>query len=110
LELLAPSRLDELEDPVVREVVTFFQRVLADGRYVDTWAIRPAAVSQALDIQLSDDALERVIAIGAVQRELGPPGIIWIVVGIAAIVITAIVVVATEGDAEVVDRSNGPKF
>lgn len=106
LQLLAPSRLGELEDPVAREVVTFFHRVLADGQYVDTWAIRPAAVSKALGVQLSTDALERVIAVGAFQRDMGPDAIIWIVVGI--IVIVAVVV--TEDDAEIVDRSGRSKF
>jgi hypothetical protein len=107
LEVLAPSRVDELEDPVSREVVTFFQKVLDDGRHVDTWAIRPSAVSDALGIQLSDTAVNRIITVGsALGGRGGEAGIIWIVVGI----IVVVAVVIDEEDAEIIDRSGNVKF
>lgn len=107
LQVLAPSRLDELHDPVSRELVTFFQSVLRDGRFVDTWAIRPAAVSTALDVELSDEAANRLIRVGAaLGGRGGQAGIIWIVVGI--IVIVGVVIL--EGDAEIIDRSGVDKF
>jgi hypothetical protein len=107
LEALAPSRVDQLEDPVSREVVTFFQKVIDDGRYVDTWAIRPSAVSDALGIRLSDAAVNRVITVGsALGGRGGEAGIIWIVVGI----IVVVAVVIDEGDAEIIDRSGNVKF
>jgi hypothetical protein len=111
LSLLAPSRVDNLEDPVAREVVTFFQRVLADGRYVDTWAIRPAAVSQSLDVQLSDPAVDRLITIGAIPMQPTKPAFIGILARIViGVVVNIVVQVATEDDTEVVDRSGRTKF
>lgn len=109
LQRLAPSRVSELEDPVAREIVTFFQRVLSDGRYVDSWAVRPAAVSKALDVELSNAAQERIIAAGAVflPQQVGIVAFPWIV----AIVVVAIVVdIIDEPEADVVDRSGQPKF
>jgi hypothetical protein len=109
LETLAPSRVDKLEDPVVREVVTFFQQVLADGRYVETWAIRPAAVAQALGVHLSDQAIERIIAVGAASpRGEKRERIIWIVVGI--VVIVFVVLSQPRFEARIVDRSSRWKF
>ncbi|WP_283135798.1 hypothetical protein [Rhizohabitans arisaemae] len=107
LKSIAPSQVEALDDPVSREVATFFQHVLADGRYVDTWAIRPAAVSGSLGVSLSPEATERIITVGAAfQRENASNRIIWIVVGI--IVIVGVVVL--EREAEVVDRSGIPKL
>lgn len=108
LQVLAPSRRDALEDPVSREVAGFFERVLADGRYLDTWAIRPAAVAQNLGVQLSPPASDRIISVGSALsgRIGGGTAIIWIVVGIIVI----IAVVIDEGEADIVDRSGVVKF
>lgn len=107
LTALTPEHVDQLDDPVAREVVTFFRHVLSDGRFVDTWAIQPSAVSRALEVPLSDEAVDRIVAVGAsFRRGMEPAGIIWIVVGIVVIV----GVVIAPGDAEIVDRSGRPKF
>jgi len=107
LAVLAPSRVGELPDPVAREVVSFFQQVLVDGEYVDTWTIQPAVVAQALGIELSNQAAERIVAIASAFEDGDEqPNIIWIVVGIVVIV----AVVVTKLDAGVVDRSGRAKF
>ena len=121
LQLLAPSRVRELEDPPAREIVTFFQRVLADGRYIDTWAIQPAAVSEALDVQLSDDAVERIIVVGAsLPRQISSPFTPIVIVGVviredavftAALVATQVMVFPLDIPMnDIIDRSDKPKF
>ena len=107
LAMLAPSRVGELTDPIAREVVLFFQQVLVDGQFVDTWTIQPAVVARSLGIELSDRAAERIVAIGtAFDDDADQPSIIWIVVGIVVIVAVAV----TKLDAGIVDRSGRTKF
>jgi hypothetical protein len=107
LAMLAPSRIDELADPVAREVVSFFQQVLVDGRYVDTWAIQPAVVAKELGIELSDGVAERIVAIGTAFEGGGDePNLIFIVIGIVVVV----AVVVTKMDAGIIDRSGRAKF
>ncbi|MFN8463903.1 MAG: hypothetical protein U0X20_00070 [Caldilineaceae bacterium] len=108
LQLLAPSRLDEIQDPADKEIVQFFQKVAEDGRYLSTWATRPYQVSQSLDVQLSDAALNRIIAGGASVSFLGP-GAVQNPVAVAVAV--GIVIMLVDRPADVVlDRSGLAKF
>jgi hypothetical protein len=65
LELLAPSNVSSIKDATDREIIGFFHKVAADGRYLETWFNRPYEVSQALKFKLSDSAIERVLNGGA---------------------------------------------
>jgi hypothetical protein len=62
LQSLAPKNRADIKDPVEREIVGFFQKVVADGRYLDVWFTRPYEVSKDLKYKLSDLAKERLIA------------------------------------------------
>lgn len=66
IQYLAPSRLNQIADPTEREIVGFYHKVIADGRFVETWFSRPYQVAQDLKFKLSDAALERIAAGGAV--------------------------------------------
>ena len=65
LRALAPSQIIKLPDPVGREIAWFFHRVLADGRWLEVWSIRPHEVAAALGTTLSDAALDRIVAGGS---------------------------------------------
>jgi hypothetical protein len=62
LHRLAPSQLLKIEDPVTREVVEFFYAVVKDGRFLNTWPIRPYAVAAELKVTLSELAIDRIIS------------------------------------------------
>jgi hypothetical protein len=64
LQLLAPSNLARIQDPVDQEVMKMFHAVLKDGRFTTDWFERPKAVADALKVKLSESALERIIAVG----------------------------------------------
>ena len=96
LRLLAPSKLDDIKNPVDREIVEFFHKVTDDGRFVDTWFTQPYEVSQKLKCRLSDAAIERLVsgelAAALVQRQTD--GSISIVRVVAYVVVAAFIVLA----------------
>jgi hypothetical protein len=118
LQLLAPSKLESIGDDVERDIVRFFHVVANDGRYLETWYSRPYEVSHALNFELSDAALERLVTGGAgaaftnrggdVAVSAIAAGIVW---GIVCIVV-GIVLGAAERpiDQIVVDRSGIAKI
>ncbi len=120
LRSLAPSRIDRISDPVQREVVQYLHRVLEDGRYTDSFLAKPASVSAALDIKLSDAAFDRILkgaSTGLGGGQFAEP--VSIAVGITVIVVVdsivvGLVVTATkasfEGLRTVTDRSGLQKF
>ncbi len=124
LRSLAPSRIDRITDPVQREVVHYLHRVLEDGRFTDSFLAKPASVSAALNIKLSDEAFDRIIkgASAGLGSGFGGGDVmepVSIAVGITVIVIVdsivvGVVVTATkarfEGLRTVVDRSSLRKF
>lgn len=124
LRSLAPSRLDRITDPVQREVVQYLHKVLEDGRFTDSFLAKPASVSAALNIKLSDAAFDRIIkgASAGLGSGIGGGEVmepISIAVGITVIVIVdsivvGVVVTATkarfEGLKTVIDRSALEKF
>ncbi len=65
LHILAPSRLADIKDETDREIFEFFHKVVEDGRYLETFFIRPYEVSRTLKVKLSETALERLIMRGA---------------------------------------------
>lgn len=65
LNILAPSRLADIKDETDREIFEFFHKVVEDGRYLETFFIRPYEVSRTLKVELSEAALERLVTRGA---------------------------------------------
>jgi hypothetical protein len=116
LRALAPSKLPEIKDDVDRELIGFFHKVAEDGRYMDTWFTRPYEASQALGVELSDAALERLAAGGgaAFYDPSGGPvaqGAILIVgVAILAVIVAIIALSERSIDEMVKDRSGLPKI
>jgi hypothetical protein len=88
LRLLAPSKLDDIKNPVDREIVEFFHKVTDDGRFVDTWFTQPYEVSQKLKCRLSDAAIERLVGgelAGAMVQRLADvePGTVVVLICVA---------------------------
>lgn len=111
LKGLAPSELPRFTDPVEHEVVGFFHAVIKDGRFLETWAVQPAAAAAALGVKLSNAAIDKILGGSAT---VGRPSDVanlsieqGIVVGVVAIVL--VVVKPRLGDF-VVDRSGKEKF
>jgi len=65
IHMFAPSRLAGIKDETDREIIEFFHKVAEDGRYLETWFTRPYEVSHALNVKLSEPALERLVTRGA---------------------------------------------
>ena len=88
LRLLAPSKLEDIKNPVDREIVEFFHKVTDDGRFVDTWFTQPYEVSQKLKCRLSDAAIERLVGgelAGAMVQRLADvdPGTVVVLICVA---------------------------
>ncbi len=107
LQRLAPSQLDKIEDPVDREVVQFFQKVVEDGRFLSTWATRPYEVAQHLKAGISASAIERILTCGASaltgSGERTSPVLV-------AVAIAVVIVVYEEPRSTITDSSGLAKF
>lgn len=95
---IAPARLKEVKDPVDKQILGLFHAVLADGRYLDTWSIRPAEIADNLGVKLDRKAIERIKDIVAVANNpIGDPiGPVSNPVAIAVVVGVVIMLVPTE--------------
>jgi hypothetical protein len=47
LRLIAPSRTAAIKDSTEREIIVFFYKVAADGRYLESWFSRPYEVARS---------------------------------------------------------------
>ncbi len=111
LEALSPHRLDRISDPAEREAVAFFHKVVDDGRFLETWATKPAEVAERLGMSLSDAAANRLITAGA--SAYVDPGSVMNPVAIAVVVGVVIMLVdreAVPSRLSVIDRSGRAKF
>lgn len=111
LQQLAPSRLEFIADPVEQEVIQFFHKVAEDSRFLSTWATRPAEAANALKVQLSDRAFERIVAGGS--SAIFGPGMVMHPIAVAVAV--GIVIMLVDKNAELAripirDRSGIAKF
>ncbi len=93
LNLLAPSKLNNVKDETEREIIGFFQKVAEDGRYLETWFAQPYEVSETLKVKLSDRALEQ-IATGGAATAFSLGGTVNVSTAIKAGVVWAIVCIA----------------
>lgn len=110
LMVLAPSKLDQIQDKTDREVVGFFHKVVNDGRYLHVWHERPYEVSQVLKSSLSEESLARILSGGAATALLSrrgepTPQVIAIVAVGIFVVIVAVIVSQNRIEDVVVDRS-----
>jgi hypothetical protein len=117
LSQLAPSKVSKVKDPVDREMMKLFLAVLKDGRYTQTWFERPYEVSRALNVKISDTAIDRIASIAATANfgniaDEGTSaicaGVIW--AGVCIAVGTLFVGQMNPIDTLIKDRSGTAKF
>lgn len=110
LAQISPSQVKKIQDPQAREVAGFFHKVVEDGRFLETWALRPHEVSNALGIKLSDAAIDRIVAGSSVFRPSGG-GEVMNPVAVAVAVGVVIMLVTRDANAiPILDRSGLQKF
>jgi hypothetical protein len=111
LKPLAPSQLDTVKDPVNRSIVSFFHKVIDDGRYVNNWMAQPAAVAKALKVDLGMEAIDTILGSGVIiGRGGGDVANLSIEQGVV-VVIVAIIVLRDKPELENVrDFSGIAKF
>lgn len=73
LKQLDPASPITIKEPVDREIMQFFHKVLEDGRHISTWFAKPYETAHELKVELSDKALERLLARGSMAWH-GPGG------------------------------------
>ncbi|MBW8817376.1 MAG: hypothetical protein JF598_03880 [Streptomyces sp.] len=111
LERLAPSRLERIADPVERETLTYFHKVVEDGRFLETWATKPADTAQQLGIRLSDAAANGLISAGASAfAGDGLDSANPIAVAVAVAIVVMLVDDVAEPSYAIADRSGRTKF
>ncbi|MBC8166481.1 MAG: hypothetical protein H7Y20_11495 [Bryobacteraceae bacterium] len=113
LQLLAPSRIEKIRNPVDREVVGFFHKVVEDGRFVGSWTTRPFEVARNLDYRLSDSAMDLITSglQAAYVSPLDKNSLSPVAVGvIVAVVIMLVPTEAGHTKLSVVDLSGVAKF
>jgi hypothetical protein len=108
LKQLDPAAPVTVQEPVDREILQFFHKVLDDGRHVSTWFDKPYETAHALGIELSDLAIERLLARGSLASHGrgGSPvadfGVSVITISVADAVIVYIVATKSRPIEEVV--------
>jgi hypothetical protein len=93
LSQLSPAQTAKIQDADAREVAGFFHKVVEDGRFLDTWALRPHEVSSSLGVKLTDGAIDRIVAGSAAFRPSGGgeamnPVALAVAVGIVIMLVT----------------------
>jgi len=114
LALLSPDAIGRIKDPVQREAIGLFHAVLKDGRFTDTWFERPYEVARELNINISEAALLRSIAVVNTDTDMAgfgahiAVGIVW--AGVCIAVGTAFVGQMNPIDSLIEDRSGVAKL
>lgn len=73
LKQLDPASPITIQEPVDREIMEFFHKVVEDGTHLQTWFAKPYETAHALKFELSDKAMERLLARGGMAWH-GPGG------------------------------------
>jgi hypothetical protein len=110
LSQLTPANSGKITDPINREIVQFFHKVVDDGRFIDSFASEPVRVSRELAVELSNGALDRLIASGSSLRDPGTvenPVAVAIAVGIVIMLVDDVAMVGVEN---IVDASGIQKL
>lgn len=110
LKPFAPSRIDVIADPVDREVVSLFHKVVEDGRYVDTWTSQPLATIKALEVELSTAAVDKILGSRAIVGRAPEVANLSIEQGIVIGIVAIIVLDQNPELQTVIDRSGFEKF
>jgi hypothetical protein len=93
------------EDPVNKEVLSFFNKVVIDGRYLHQWVENPQEVANDLNLSVSDSAISRIGEIqvsNLVDMDAVVSGAKVVQVGIVLVIVIA--VFFYPGDLHVVER------
>lgn len=113
LRQLSPSQIHNIPDAEGREIASFFHKVVDDGRFIETWSVRPHEVAASLGVRLSDGALDRIVAGGStVFRPGGHVGeVANAAIGVAVAVGVVIMLVTKDaGRIPIRDMSGLQKF
>lgn len=110
LKPFAPSRTDSIADPVDREVVGLFHKVVEDGRFVDTWTSQPLTVAKALEFELSNSAVDKILGSRAIIGRAPEVANLSIEQGIVIGIIAIIILDQNPELQTVIDRSAVEKF
>ena len=51
------------DDPINKEIMSFFNKVLIDGRFIEEWTVKPENVAKQLGITVSKEAIERITSL-----------------------------------------------
>ncbi|MDD2636908.1 MAG: hypothetical protein PHW82_15555 [Bacteroidales bacterium] len=51
------------DDPINKEIMSFFNKVLIDGRFIEEWTQKPENVAKQLGITVSREAIERITSL-----------------------------------------------
>lgn len=73
LKQLDPAAPITITEPIDREILQFFHKVVEDGKHISTWFAKPYETAHDLRFELSDKALERLLARGSMAWH-GPGG------------------------------------
>jgi hypothetical protein len=110
LTQLAPSQLSKIADPVDRELIGFFHQVIADGRFLETWATEPVSVATSLSVKLSNAAVDKILGSSALVGRAGDVANLSIEQGIVIGIIAIIILDQERAFENVIDRSQQEKF
>ncbi len=94
----------KVEDPLDKEVIKFYKKVVHDGRFINEWIVNPASVAKRLNVKVSQQALDRIVT----TRDFGltqPGGSVMSPAAVAVAVAIVIVLWSHEVDLPVIDRS-----
>ncbi len=98
----------KIENPIDKEIIEFYLKVVHDGRYIADWVVDPAMVSERLKLKVSQLALDRVFDI----RDFGLQQVGSSLPAYAVAVVIVIVIIAWTHEVElpVIDRSGIAKL
>jgi hypothetical protein len=110
LKSLAPSKLNDIADPINRGVMAFLHSVIQDGRYLETWMTEPVAVAASLGMELEREVVDRILGSTAIIGHAEPVARLSIQQGI---VVGIVILILDRPDLEtetVEDHSGLVKF
>jgi hypothetical protein len=110
LKPLAPSQLDKIRNPVDRAVVSFFHKVVEDGRFLDSWNREPAAVAKSLKVEVDLAVIDKILGTNAIVTRPGDVANLSIEQGIVVGIVAIVVLVIEPSFESVRDLSGQTKF
>ena len=118
LKRIQKERGEGINELISAEIISFFNHVMIDGRFVYEWVHHPERVAKILELDIPDETINQI-------KKLDLPSLIDIdpkikeislsLIGIG-VVVTIVVLIVTSEDAEfkispmIIDLSGGRKF